>query len=48
MKTIAAFLLGVWEFRHDCTTRHDTASERNAYDVGREFAHRITLRHWDN
>jgi hypothetical protein len=46
LKTIAAFLLGAWEFRSDCTTNHgDDLIE--AYDLGREWAHRLTFRLWE-
>jgi hypothetical protein len=43
MKTIAAFFLGMAEFRSDCTTNPgDDLIE--AYDSGREWAHRLTRR----
>ncbi len=43
MKAIAAFFLGMAEFRSDCTTNPgDDLIE--AYDQGREWAHRLTFR----
>ena len=49
-----AFLLGMWEFRSGCTwadpARTDTCSYTpldEAYDWGREWAHRLTLRRFD-
>ncbi len=57
MKKIAAFLRGVREFRSDVTwadPRRDYASGYTytaldeAYDWGREWAHRLTLRRWDH
>lgn len=46
MKTILAFLLGMWEFRSDLTTNPgDDLIE--AYDAGRDMAHRLTFRRWD-
>lgn len=44
MKTIAAFVLGMIEFRSDVTFRHDDQGLRDAYDWGREWAHRLTFR----
>lgn len=47
MKTIAAFFLGVIEFRSGCTTNPgDDLIE--AYDSGREWAHRLTLRRFES
>ena len=40
------FLLGMREFRLDCTT-HFGEMEIETYDAGREWAHRLTLRLWD-
>lgn len=47
MRTIKAFLLGMREFRMSFTTRHNTDDLRAAYDWGREWAHRLTLRRFD-
>lgn len=44
MKTVRAFLLGVREFRHMITSRTENQA---AYDWGREWAHRITFRHFE-
>jgi hypothetical protein len=40
---IKAYLNGMREFRIDFTTHYDEP-EINAYDWGREWAHRLTLR----
>jgi hypothetical protein len=42
-----AFILGVIEFRLTCTTSFDDAARANAYDWGREIAHRLTLRRFE-
>ena len=46
MKKIAAFLLGVWEFRRNTTTHFDN-SLIEVYDQGREIAHRLTMRYFE-
>jgi hypothetical protein len=46
MKTIAAFLLGAWEFRSNCTTNPGN-DLIEAYDLGREWAHRLTFRRFE-
>lgn len=46
MARIKAFLLGVREFRTDLTTHFDYPLIE-AYDRGRELAHRITRRRYD-
>lgn len=46
MKNFQAFLLGMIEFRSDFTTNCGDADD--AYDRGRELAHRITLRRFDH
>lgn len=46
MRTIWAFLLGVFEFRQDFTT-HIGPDLDEAYDRGREMAHRLTLRRFE-
>lgn len=48
MKALKALLLGVWEFRTDMTTHFDDYDLLEAYDTGRELAHRVTFRYWDN
>lgn len=46
MKTIQAFLLGMFEFRSSFTSNPgDDLIE--VYDAGREFAHRITMRRYE-
>lgn len=44
---IRAFMLGAWEFRRAFTTAvpHHLLL---AYDAGREFAHCVTLRHFED
>ena len=46
MSKIKAFILGMIEFRSDCTT--NVGDEDLAYDSGRDFAHKITFRHFDD
>ena len=46
LRRLRVFLLGMWEFRDECTT-HFGESEISTYDLGREWAHKLTLRHWD-
>lgn len=43
---IRAFLFGVREFRSDFTTNFGSHLIES-YDAGRDFAHRLTLRYWD-
>jgi hypothetical protein len=45
MATLKAFLLGMREFRSDVTTSWPGKEE--AYDWGREIAHRLTLRRFE-
>lgn len=47
MSIIRAFLLGIVEFRLTLTTHFDDAALLEAYDFGRELAHRATLRHFE-
>ena len=47
MTTIAAFINGMIEFRLTCTTHYDDIALLEAYDSGRELAHRLTFRHFD-
>lgn len=46
MKTIRAFLLGMWEFRCSYTT-HVGGRYVESYDWGRELAHRATFRRFE-
>lgn len=41
---LKAFVLGMWEFRCGWTVRDKDEDLRHAYDCGREFAHWVTLR----
>lgn len=45
-KRIKAFVLGVREFRSDFTTSYDYPLIE-WYDFGRELAHRVTFRRFD-
>lgn len=47
MRTILAYLNGIREFRLSLTTHYDDYDLLCVYDRGREHAHRLTLRHWD-
>ena len=44
---LRAFLLGVQEFRLSLTTRLDDGDLSEAYDSGREWAHRLTFRRYE-
>ena len=46
MNRLRAWLLGMYEFRRDLTT-HFNYPAIEWYDLGREMAHRLTLRRWD-
>lgn len=47
MAHIAAFLRGVWEFRSSFTTHYANYDLLVSYDWGREWAHRLTFRMFD-
>lgn len=47
MKTIKAFIQGVIEFRCSFTTYYGNYATARAYDYGREFAHKMTVRHFE-
>jgi hypothetical protein len=47
MRTIRAFLLGVIEFRSSYTIRVEDRALR-AYEWGREIAHRVTCRRFED
>lgn len=50
MTFIIAFLRGMWEFRSECTWSDPSGDYTNldeAYDRGRDLAHRLTLRRYD-
>jgi hypothetical protein len=44
---IKAFLLGLREFRRSFTTHFDYPLIET-YDRGRDLAHKVTLRYWDD
>ena len=46
MNRIVAYLRGMWQFRRSFTTSYDYPLIE-AYDRGREHAHKITNRKWD-
>lgn len=45
MQAIKYFLIGIKEFRLTLAT--NAGVYRNAYDLGRELAHRLTFRYFD-
>lgn len=47
MKKLLAFINGVRECRLTATTYYDDVAYADAYDRGREIAHRLTFRHFD-
>lgn len=47
MRHLSAFLRGMREFRSDFTASYDDTALQDAYDWGRELAHRVTLRRFD-
>lgn len=47
MEKIKAFILGIREFRLSVTTSYEDYEILRAYELGRDFAHKITLRRWD-
>lgn len=47
MDHVRAFALGVREFRLTCTTHFGISSLQSSYDWGREWAHRLTFRHYE-
>lgn len=44
---LKAFVNGIREFRLDSTTSYDDWGHLNAYDAGRELAHRLTFRRFE-
>lgn len=46
-KRLRAFLNGVREFRLSCTTEYPNCTLQEAYERGRELAHRLTMRRYD-
>ena len=47
MTKIKAFFLGLVEFRSAFTTHFDDYGATLAYDLGRELAHKLTLRRFE-
>lgn len=47
MRKSFAFILGVIEFRSDLTRAYDDLGLLEAYDIGRDLAHRLTFRKFD-
>ena len=47
LKKLQAFLLGAQEFRLNFTTHFADNGVQAAYDWGREMAHRLTLRRFE-
>lgn len=47
MRRLRAFLWGVAEYRSGVTTHYYDVGEANAYDWGREWAHRLTGRRFE-
>ena len=48
MYTLRAFLLGMTEFRCAFTAAFTDDALNDAYDRGRDFAHRLTLRRYED
>jgi hypothetical protein len=48
MQSIRAFLLGMAEFRLSFTTHIADWHLANCYDKGRDLAHKLTFRNFDN
>lgn len=46
-RSLKAFLLGILEFRTNITTRVD-CNHITKYDMGRELAHKLTFRYFDD
>ena len=44
---IIAFFLGIYEFNSNSTTSYGDESTMNNYDKGRDLAHKLTLRLFD-
>ena len=47
MEKLKSFFNGMIEFRLTCTTSYEDLDLLDAYDLGREFAHKITLRRFE-
>ena len=47
MNTLKAFYLGIVEFRSSWTTHFFDYSLQESYNLGRELAHRLTFRRFE-
>jgi hypothetical protein len=47
MSKIYAFIKGIIEFRSSVTTGYDDYDLTLSYDQGRDFAHKLTFRKYD-
>lgn len=47
MDWFVAFMYGICEFRLSTTMRYEDLRMASAYDRGREWAHRLTLRRFE-
>lgn len=47
MQKVKAFLKGVQEFRSNWTTGYEDLAVLEVYDMGRELAHRLTFRRFE-
>jgi len=43
VKSVQAFIRGMWEFRQQYFSYYADLASSRAYDSGREWAHRLTL-----
>lgn len=43
-----AFFKGMWEFRQSFTWHYASQELTDCYDMGREFAHLVTLRRFED
>lgn len=47
MQRLKAYLLGMYEFRLSSTTSFEDLAVQDAYEAGRDMAHRLTLRKYE-
>lgn len=47
LNLVKAYLLGMYEFRLSMTTGYEDDRLRETYDKGRDMAHRLTFRYYD-
>lgn len=48
MKCIKAFILGLMEFRQAFTTSYFCTNTQYIYDLGRDMAHKLTFRRYED